>query len=418
MTTASAQTQTTYSETVLHSFASLIAPNGASPGALVRDPAGNLYGITIGGGAWGQGVVFKIDAAGQQTVLYSFRGGADGARPIGGLIRDEVGNLYGTTLSGGNSCDVTPDPSCGVVFKIDAAGQETVVYAFTGGNTGFIPYSGVVRDSAGNLYGTTAFGGKSDYGVVFKVDPSGHEIVLHSFTGGADGGIPNSGVLLDSGNLYGTTTCGGAGGGCPKDTGVVYRLDAAGHETVLYNFTGGTDGGYPLANLVGDADGNLYGTTDGGGTANQGVVFKLNPAGQETVLFNFPGGADGGGPSGIFRDPAGNPLRDHFRRQRSWPGIQSQFGRLGDGAVQIYRRCRWSGPCGRRDPRPDRQSVWDDQQWGHRKRGRGLCTGCIRRNRAVQFSGQSRRGRTAGRCGPRPGGQPLRHDQLWRRSCV
>ena len=155
-----------------------------------------------------------------------------------------------------------------MVFKLSPAGKETVLYSFTGGADGNDPVAGVIRDSAGNLYGTTQFGG-AGVGVVYQLDPSGHETVLHTFTGGTDGGEPTAGVIRDSatGNLYGTTELGGTG------AGVVYQLDSSGHETVLYRFTGGADGGQPNAGLIRDSAGNLFGTTNSGGTG-AGVVFQ------------------------------------------------------------------------------------------------------------------------------------------------
>jgi uncharacterized repeat protein (TIGR03803 family) len=150
MATAPVQAQTA-TETVLHHFAS--PPQGAYPEAgVVRDPAGNLYGTTVNGGAAGWGVVFKLDTAGRQTVLYNFTGGADGGNPSGGVIGDSAGNFYGTTLNGGAA-------SWSVVFKLDKSGQETVLYSFTGGTDGWNPSGGVIRYSAGNLYGTTQIGG-------------------------------------------------------------------------------------------------------------------------------------------------------------------------------------------------------------------------------------------------------------------
>jgi uncharacterized repeat protein (TIGR03803 family) len=305
-----AHAQTTYTETILHDFATVLAPYGAGPGGgLIRDQADNLYGTTHGGGTWGQGTVFKVDTAGNETVLYNFTGGADGSGPVGALIRDEAGSLFGTTEYGGNSCD-SPSSSCGVVYKIDTAGHETVLYAFAGLD-GENPSAGLIRDAAGNLYGTTVLGGKSDSGVVFKLDTAGRETVLHSFIE-TDGSLPNSGVVLDSGNLYGTTSCGGTGGGCGGSSGgVVYKLDAAGHETVLYNFTGGADGSAPIGGVVLDSSGSIYGTTEFGGsapgTAGLGVVYKVGMAGQETVLYTFPGGAHGGHPvANLILDTAGN----------------------------------------------------------------------------------------------------------------
>jgi uncharacterized repeat protein (TIGR03803 family) len=282
-------------EIVLHSFAT--PPKGAGPVAgLIRDSAGNLYGTTPSGGTGGWGVVFKVDTAGHQTVLYNFAGGADGGAPYAGVIRDSSGNFYGTTYQGGT-------PNAGVVYKLDAAGHETVLYSFTGGADGFQPYAGVIRDAAGNLYGSTLRGGTANVGVLYELDAAGHETVLYSFTGGADGGEPLAGVIRDSaGNLYGSTARGGT-----ANLGVLYKLDTGGHETVLYSFTGGADGGFPIAGVIRDSAGNLYGTTEYGGTAGRGVVFKLDATGHETVLYSFTGGADGGYPAaGVIRDSAGN----------------------------------------------------------------------------------------------------------------
>jgi uncharacterized repeat protein (TIGR03803 family) len=157
------------------------------------------------------------------------------------------------------------------VYKLDTASHETVLYSFTGGADGRNPYGGVIRDSAGNLYGTTVEGGTANSGVVYKLDTTGHETVLYSFTGGPDGGGP-SGVIRDSaGNLYGTASGGTAG------QGVVYELDTAGQETVLHSFTGGADGYYPNGGVIRDSAGNLYGTTSNGGQTGGGVVFKLKP---------------------------------------------------------------------------------------------------------------------------------------------
>jgi len=285
---------TTGHETVLYSFTG--GADGKYPTAgVVRDSAGNLYGTTNNGGPTNAGIVYQVDTTGQETVLHSFTG-ADGAYPSAGVIHDSAGNLYGTTNNGGPAY-------AGVVYQVDTTGHETVLYSFTGGADGANPYEGVVRDSAGNLYGTTLTGGAAGAGVVYQVDTTGHETVLYSFTGGADGGSPYAGVILDSaGNLYGTTSGGGAAG-----AGVVYKVDTTGHQTVLYSFTGGADGGNPYASVIRDAAGNLYGTTNGGGAAFAGVVYKVDTTGHETVLYSFRGGADGGNPiAGVIRDSAGN----------------------------------------------------------------------------------------------------------------
>src|SRR5262249_22441942 len=154
------------------------------------------------------------DSSGNESVLYSFTGGADGGFPLGGLSRDSSGNLYGTTQDGGAS-------EAGVVFKLDTAGNETVLYSFTGGDDGGVPlWVTPQRDAAGNLYGTTSSGGTAQSGVVFKVDTSGNETVLHSFTGGVDGGVPFAGVTIGpGGKLYGTTFFGGT-----MNAGVVYAV--------------------------------------------------------------------------------------------------------------------------------------------------------------------------------------------------
>ena len=305
-------------ETVLYSFKG--GADGSAPGArLWRDAAGNLYGTTQAGGISNAGTIFRLNKAGKETVLYSFTGGTDGGQPLGGLIRDSAGNFYGTTLHGGldplQICN--SGAGCGVVFKLDLAGNETVLYSFKGETDGGESIAGLVRDSAGNLYGTTQIGGDPDCvggvgcGTVFKLGKTGILTTLYSFTYGTDGGQPASDLTLDSaGNLYGTAfgggdlSCtGGNGFGC----GVVYKVDTAGQETVLYAFTGGRDGRSPYAGVIRDAAGDLWGTTILGGAFNNGVVYRVNPAGKEIVLHSFTGGVDGAIPyAGVIRDLAGN----------------------------------------------------------------------------------------------------------------
>jgi uncharacterized repeat protein (TIGR03803 family) len=256
-------------EAVLHSFTGGGADGRNPYASVICDSAGNLYGTTVNGGAAGLGTVFRVDGAGHETVLYSFTGGADGGNPLGGLIQDSAGNLYGTT-SDFNCCG----SAAGAVFKLDKKGHATVLYSFTGGNDGGYPTGGLIQDSAGNLYSTTEGGGTYGWGVVFKLDTQGNETVLYNFTGGNDGGNPDEGVIMDSaGNLYGTTQYGGMG--C-FFCGVVFKLDTQGNETVLYNFTGGNDGGYPFAGVIMDSAGNLYGTTLFGGSVGRGVVYKVD----------------------------------------------------------------------------------------------------------------------------------------------
>jgi uncharacterized repeat protein (TIGR03803 family) len=290
-----------WTETVLYTFTG--EADGAFPDTLLMDAAGNLYGVTASGGAvsnkdcspYGCGVVFELSPSSSgwtETVLYSFHF-TDGERPTS-LIQDPAGNFYGTTLLGGSA-------SSGTVFRLSPGSTgwvQTVLYTFSGGTGGYQP-NGLVFGPAGSLYGTVAYGGAGDdpncgfagCGFVYKLAPGSgggwHETTLYTFTGGADGGVPNGLILDASGRLYGTTLYGGTspcGGkiGC----GVVFRLISgvsAWRESVIYAFTG-TNGRNPAANLAEDASGNLYGTTTVGGMNNSncnvsgcGVVFKLAP---------------------------------------------------------------------------------------------------------------------------------------------
>jgi uncharacterized repeat protein (TIGR03803 family) len=253
--------------------------------ALIVDDDGNLYGTALEGGNLtacpfnGCGSVYRVDKHGTHTILYNFSGPPDGEWPIGGLVRDVAGNFYGTTSAGGTGACQS---GCGVVFEIDRQGQETVLHNFAGAPyDGASPYASLTLDAAGNLYGTTAAGGASNAGTVFRLDRRGALTVLHSFTGMTDGGKPFSSVTRDgAGNLYGTTNSGGStacgymGAGC----GVVFRLDESGDYSVLYTFTEGADGGFPFwGGLTQDRNGDLYGLASSGGANLQGVVFKITP---------------------------------------------------------------------------------------------------------------------------------------------
>jgi uncharacterized repeat protein (TIGR03803 family) len=297
-------------ETLLHSFDVV---DGLGPQAgLVWDVAGNLYGTTALGGYRHNdaGVVFELDTSDHETVVHSF-GGRDGNDLRAGLIRDAAGNLYGTSYLGGSSQNCFN--GCGVVFKIDSSGNESVLHSFNG-TDGKYPIAGLVQDSAGNLYGTTYRGGLpacyDGCGEVFKVKPNGDFSVLHRFNG-RDGHYPQAGLVLDSlGNLYGATALGGPPVAARGGLGVIFKLSPNGDETVLHSFDG-LDGNAPFASLLRDPAGNLYGTTVGGGSGlctrfGCGVVFKINPQGVETVLHNFLG-IDGNGPEApLLRDSAGN----------------------------------------------------------------------------------------------------------------
>jgi uncharacterized repeat protein (TIGR03803 family) len=275
---------------ILYSFCPTSGcPDGSTPyGTLVLDSKGNLYGTTQGGGSADGGTVFKVTPAGVETVLYSFcqqTSCTDGNQPQAGVILDSSGNLYGTTRDGGSQNE-------GIVFKLDPLGVLTVLYNFCSVSSckdGVGPLSSLIRDSAGNLYGTTPTGGAYDGGTVFQVTSTGSETVLYSFcllSGCPDGQSPSGPLVSDSsGNLYGTTEYGG------NKYGTVFKLDAAELETVLYAFcpvAGCTDGAQPVGGLTFDASGNLYGTTyDGGATCHYGVLFEIDTADVEHVLHNF-----------------------------------------------------------------------------------------------------------------------------------
>jgi uncharacterized repeat protein (TIGR03803 family) len=294
--------------TVLYDF--LGQPDGSTPlPGLVLDSVGNAYGTTEYGGAYNQGTIFKLDMAGKETVLYSFVGSPhDGAQPYGNLARDSKGNLYGTTLMGGiGNCF---GAGCGIVFKLDRTGKETVLYRFRGGADGGVPWAGLLL-AGGTLYGTTNVGGNLDCqppgngapgcGTVFKVAKN-RETVLYKFSLARDGGFPVAGVIRDAaGNLYGTTEDGGDLNCQPNPTygcGVVFKLDPSGNETVLHTFEGQQDGYLLHAGLVLDR-GDLYGTTLIGGG-----IFQIDSSGNFAVM--HPLTQSGTGPSTMIRDDQGN----------------------------------------------------------------------------------------------------------------
>ncbi len=289
------KTTSTGTTTVLHSFSG--TPDGSTPyGALAIDASGNLYGTTIIGGTSGNGTVFKTTSTGTTTVLHSFAGNPDGANPYGGLVVDSSGNLYGTTVIGGTSNN-------GTVFKTTSTGTTTLLHNFAGNPDGSRPYGGLVRDSSGNLYSTTSQGGSSNLGTVFKTTSTGTTTVLHNFAGNPDGSSPYyDGLVRDSsGNLYGTTTQGGS-----SNLGTVFKTTSAGTTTVLHSFVGTPDGSGPYGGLVVDSSGNLYGTTVIGGTSNNGTIFKTTSTGTTTVLHNFAGNPDGSRPyGGLIIDSSG-----------------------------------------------------------------------------------------------------------------
>jgi uncharacterized repeat protein (TIGR03803 family) len=272
--------------TVLHSFS---GTDGAHPAAaLIRDSTGNLYGTTFYGGgdvSCSCGTIFKIDPTGTESVLYSFTGGTDGKFPAGRLLLDPAGNLYGTASQGGIvNCGRFNLSGCGVVFKLDPTDQLTTPYTFSGNSDGGQPQAGLIRDSSGNLYGTAFAAGdlnricaqNNGCGVVFQLSPTGQQTVLHMFSNGTDGANPAGDLIRDAaGNLYGTTKLGG--GGTSIGFGTLFEIQSGGGEVILHTFTGNADGGDPVAGLIRDSAGHLYGTTTAGGSATQGVVFRLTP---------------------------------------------------------------------------------------------------------------------------------------------
>jgi uncharacterized repeat protein (TIGR03803 family) len=287
----------------LTTLASFEGFNGDAPyGDLIIDAIGNLYGTTSFGGTEGQGTVFKIDhTSGVLTTLVSF-GVSNGIGPRAGLTADSAGNLYGTTAWGGAN-------SLGTVFKLDlTSGELTTLVSFDGGN-GSVPYSGLTADAAGNLYGTTRFGGMNDSGTVFKLDPATGELTTLVSFNGVNGRVSWAGLTTDvDGKLYGTTNFGGA-----NDFGTVFKIDTtSGELTTLVSFDG-DNSRYPYAGLITDAAGNLYGTTHGVGGPNfdRGSVFKIDAVtGVLTTLVSFPfNAANGHGRNphaGLLADAAGN----------------------------------------------------------------------------------------------------------------
>jgi uncharacterized repeat protein (TIGR03803 family) len=272
---------------------------------LVIDGAGNLYGTSVQGGDFGSGTVFQLTPSANgwtHSVLYSFHGGTDGGEPYKGVTVDSQGNLYGTAVTGGGgSCE----GGCGVAYKLTHSGgvwTQTVIHTFTGGDDGSGPGTGLTLGRYGTLYGMTPTGGANGQGVIFLLRPMANGTwnlkVIHAFTGGTDGAGGSAGRLLRyKGSLYGVTTTGGA-----NAKGVAFRLThpTGGWQfTTLYAFQGQPDAGFPYGALTPDGQGNLYGTTYYDGANNLGSVYQLAPqpdgTWKESVLYSFKGGSDGSG---------------------------------------------------------------------------------------------------------------------------
>lgn len=281
--------------TLLHVFG---GADGAEPvGQLVQDTNGTLWGTTMFGGSNGLGTVYKIQpaAGNKETVLHSFTDGSDGQTPNSGVVLGPNNDLYGTAIG-----DFTN--GFGSLFRLTPGGVFSVVYDFQGGSMAAQPGQLIAGTHA--LYGLATSGGAPfNNGIVFRVDTSG-ETDIYKFVGGADGSQSSSFVHDNSGNLYGA-----AGGGnltCTiyRGCGILYKVDSSGRYSVIHVFVG-PDGSGPALHAI-DPAGNLYGTTTTGGAHNQGTVFELTPAGQLTTLYSFTGGADGGAPeAGVIRDSSG-----------------------------------------------------------------------------------------------------------------
>src|SRR5579872_1390670 len=298
---------------VFHSFS---FTDGSSPnGDLLRDSEGNFYGTTQFGGSSNRGLVYELDAKGNETILYTFTGDADGGIPIGRVIRDSAGNLYGITSLGGD-----PTCSCGTVFKLTKSGTLKVLHSFKGGKDGAQNQGqaelGLVMVN-GDFYGSASFGGVSGCdgnlgcGLIFKVTQAGKETVLYRFTGQADGAFPQDLISDQGGNIYGAT------GGSYKsgNAGTLFKLDTNGKLTTLYTFTGGAKGASPRWRLLRSANGVFDGVTQFGGdtttcalgSSGCGVAFSVNAAGKENVLHTFgKRSQDGEEPSGGLLDLASN----------------------------------------------------------------------------------------------------------------
>ena len=282
------------------------------------DSAGNLYGTSVLGGEFGGGTVWQLSPAGGgwvHTVLYSFTGGADGGEPYKGVTLDAAGNLYGTAVTGGGgSCE----GGCGVTYKLTKSGDswtQAVIHAFTGGDDGSGPGARVAVDNRGNVYGMTPTGGANGLGTIYALHPKSNGDwalrVIHTFTGGSDGSSGSAGkLLLRGGYIFGAATTGGANG-----SGVVFEMrptrSGEWDFKTLYSFQGAPDGVFPYGALLFDATGNLYGTTYYGGTNGLGAVYQLSPSGtgewSEVVLYSFRAGRDGNSSiSNLVSDAAGN----------------------------------------------------------------------------------------------------------------
>ncbi|HEV3510663.1 MAG TPA: choice-of-anchor tandem repeat GloVer-containing protein [Candidatus Sulfotelmatobacter sp.] len=345
MQAASAQ-----SEAVLHSF------SGSPDGAYVQSSAllpmgGSWYGVTEFGGTYDHGTIFKLtDSNGtwDESILYNFAGGSDGSYPIGALIADKAGNLYGVTNSGGAQ-------NAGVVYELsytDGSWEQAVLHNFGSGSDGTNPQGPLVFDSHGNLFGTTVTGGGLNGGTVYEmtlVNGVWNEKVLHSFGGTNDGYLAYGGLTLDAkGNVFGTTPVGGSNPCLGLGCGIVFELVAANgySENTIHQFVGGADGINPNSKLAMDTSGNLYGSTLYGGGRGQcaagivtttcGTIFELSPgsngAWSEKILHRFGGGTGESEPnSPLILDRNGNLYGETAQTSSSNGTLFALLPRTGGG---------------------------------------------------------------------------------------
>ena len=332
------------SSTVLYSFGAS-STDGVAPHGLIQGADGNFYGVTDGGGAHAGGTFFKITPAGVESVVYSFGASStDGTNPES-VIQGADGNFYGTTAFGGNgdgchSTSIGP----GTFYMITPAGVETVLYVFGASDTdGAGPTGGVIQGADGNFYGTTFDGGAfailevgcslCNYGTVYKITPTGAESVVYSFgASSSDGTSPGSVIQGTDGNFYGTTATGGANGygGQGIGVGTVYKITPAGVETILHSFGASSADGIAPDCVIQGKDGNLYGVTGAGGANGGGTLFMITPAGEESVLYSF-------GPSTAsitnLWEPSGGVIQG---ADGNLYGFTSAGGTNGDGTIFKY----------------------------------------------------------------------------------
>lgn len=351
-----AQVANAQTETVLHDFTG--SPDGAYlQSSALLPAAGGFYGVAEFGGADDHGIVFKLtnsNGTWDETILYSFTGGSDGSYPIGALIADKAGNLYGVTDAGGAQ-------NAGVVFELSNSGgswQETVLHNFGSGFDGANPQGPLAFDSHGNLFGTTVIGGGLNGGTVYEMTPANgvwNETVLHSFGGTNDGYLVYGGLTLDAqGNVYGTAQAGGSNPCIGLGCGIVFELVAATgwSENILHQFRGGSDGMYPNSKLAIDKSGNLYGSTVYGGGVGQcsagidttscGTIYELSPGSNgtwtERILHRFTGGTGGSEPnSPLTFDSMGNLYGETAQVGSDNGGLFRLHPKVGGGwAFQLF----------------------------------------------------------------------------------